>query len=342
MPSATFLFRTAALGVLLLNVAAEWAVAASPRPAGELVDVGGYRLHVHCTGTGSPTVLFENGSADFSFVWDLVQPEVSKFTRTCSYDRAGYAWSDPGPQPRSFEQLNLELHTVLQKMGVAGPYVLVGQSYGGFVVRAFAERYPKEVVGVVLVDAAHEDQRVNIQGKVVRIRDMAKGTVLPPPRLQLSEAEKKQYAELAKQPSQAGPDAVEPPLDRLSAADQKLYLWAIVQPFLPVTVGSELDSSQEEIALWFKNKKISTTPLGNIPLVVISRGGGGYADTPEVSGAQLEAERKQEQAELTHLSRNSRQVIAKHSGHNIHLEDPTLVVQEIRAVVEGARHKATL
>jgi len=118
-------------------------------------------------------------------------------------------------------------------------------------------------------------------------------------------------------------------------------LWAIVQPFLPFTVGSELNSSQEEIALWYSSHKIAAVPLGNIPLVVITRGEGGYPDAPEVSGAQLENERKQEQAELTHLSRNSRQVIAEHSGHNIHVEDPALVVQEIRAVVEAARHKAT-
>ena len=214
--------------------------------------------------------MFENGSADFSLVWDLVQPGVSKFTRACSYDRGGYAWSDPGPMPRSFDQLNLELHTALQKAGVQGPYVLVGQSYGGFVVRAYAERYRNEVAGVVLVDAAHENQRVMIQGKAIRIRDMAKGATLPPPRLQLTDAEKKQYAELRQTPAEAGPDAVEPPLDKLSPEDQKLYLWAIVQPFLPLTVGSELDSSQEEIALWYAAKKISTTPLGDMPLIVIS------------------------------------------------------------------------
>ena len=341
MPMPVIPLRTAAICLLLLNLAARCG-AAQPKAPGELVDLGGYRLHVHCTGGGSPTVLFENGSADFSFVWDLVQPEVAKFARACSYDRGGYAWSDPGPQPRTFAQLNLELHTALQRAGVKGPYVLVGQSYGGFVVRGFAETYKSEVAGVVLVDAAHENQRVNIQGNVVRIRDMAKGTPLPAPRLQLSEAEKKQYAELAKRPPQPGPEAVEPPLDKLSTEDQKLYLWAIVQPFLPVTVGSELDSSQEEIALWYSSHQIATAPLGGIPLVVISRGSGGYEDTPEISGAQLEAERKQQQAELTHLSRNSRQVIAEHSGHNIHIEDPALVVWEIRAVVEAARKKAAL
>ena len=327
--------RIVLIATLLLPLGGECAT--PPAPPGQLVDVGGYKLHLHCTGQGSPTVLFENGSADFSFVWDLVQPDVAKFTRACSYDRAGSAWSDPGPLPRSFDQINLELYTALQKAGIHGPYVLVGQSYGGFVVRAFAERYKSEVAGVVLVDAAHENERIMIQDKVVRIRDMAKGTTLPPPRLQVSDAEKKQYAELRQQTPQPGPEAVEPPLDKLSPADQKLYLWAIVQPFLPISVGSELDSSQEVIAGWYSSKKISSVPLGNIPLIVISRGEGDYPDTPEVSGKQLEQERKEQQAELVHLSRNGKQVIAEHSGHNIHLEDPTLVVQQIREVVEATR-----
>ena len=125
---------------------------------------------------------------------------------------------------------------------------------------------------------------------------MAKGATLPQPRLQLNDAEKKQYVELRQKPAEAGPTAVEPPLDKLSTEDQKAELWAIVQPFLPIAVGSELDSSQEEIAVWYSAKKISTTPLGDIPLVVISRGEGGYPDTPEVSGKQLDQERREEQA----------------------------------------------
>jgi pimeloyl-ACP methyl ester carboxylesterase len=242
MPSVTLAyFRIALMATLLLPL--KGGCTTMPAAPGQLVDIGGYKLHLHCTGQGAPTVLFENGSADFSFIWDLVQPNVAKFTRACSYDRAGSAWSDPGPLPRSFNQINLELYTALQKAGVHGPYVLVGQSYGGFVVRAFAERYKSDVVGVVLVDAAHENERVLIQGKAVRIRAMAKGTTLPAPRLGLNDGEKKQYAELRQQPPQAGPEAVEPPVDKLPPEDQKRYLWAIVQPFLPISVGSELDSS---------------------------------------------------------------------------------------------------
>jgi pimeloyl-ACP methyl ester carboxylesterase len=309
----------------------------APSPPGQLVDIGGYKLHLHCIGSGSPTVVFENGSADFSFVWDLVQPGVSKFTRACSYDRAGSAWSDPGPMPRSFEQINLELHTALTKAGIGGPYVMVGQSYGGFLVRAFAEKYKSDVVGVVLVDAAHENERVNINGQVVRIRDMAKGTTLPPPRLQLNDSEVKQYAALREKPIEKGPPAVEPPYNKLPLGDQKAELWAIVQPFLPVAVGSELDSSQEEVAVWYSSHKIASVPLGHTRLVVLTRGKDDYQDTPDISAQQLAEERHAEQIELTKLSNNSKQVIAAKRGHNIQLEDPELVVQVIRDVVEAVK-----
>src|SRR5436190_614794 len=154
--------RTGACTGFLALVAA---AATPPKPPGKLVDLGGHRLHLCCTGKGSPTVVVENGLGDFSFDWILVQSRVSGFTRICTYDRAGYAWSDPGPRPRTFAQLNLELRDALAKLGEKAPYVLVGHSFGGPVVRQYALTYPGEVVGMILVDSVHEDQRVPIAGK---------------------------------------------------------------------------------------------------------------------------------------------------------------------------------
>jgi len=130
------------------------APANAPKPPGKLVDLGGHKLHVNCTGKESPTVIVETGLGDFSFDWILVQAKVDGFARICTYDRAGYAWSDPGPKPRTFAQINLELHDALAKLGEHGPYVLVGHSYGGPLVRSFAAIYPNDVAGIVLVDAA--------------------------------------------------------------------------------------------------------------------------------------------------------------------------------------------
>lgn len=125
---------------------------------GKSVDVGGHELNIDCTGQGSPTVVLDSGLGVPAMGWNAVQPEIAKFTRVCSYDRAGYGWSDAGPLPRTSAQLAQELHTLLQNAGERPPFVLVGHSFGGFNVRVYNGRYPDQVVGVVLVDASQEDQ----------------------------------------------------------------------------------------------------------------------------------------------------------------------------------------
>jgi pimeloyl-ACP methyl ester carboxylesterase len=128
---------------------------------GQLVDVGGHHLHLHCTGAaqeGSPTVILEAGGAMMSAHWAWVQTALAGTTHVCAYDRAGAGWSEAGPAPRDAQQIATELHTLLAQAGISGPYVLAGHSIGGLYVRAFAGRYPDEVAGLVLVDASHPDQ----------------------------------------------------------------------------------------------------------------------------------------------------------------------------------------
>ena len=122
------------------------------------MDVGGYRLHINCTGTGSPTVVIDAGWGDWSTAWGFVQPEVAKTTRVCTYDRAGMGWSDAGPLPRDAAQYAKELHTLLKNANIPGPYVMVGHSLGGFAVRVFVHDYASEIVGVVLIDSMTPQQ----------------------------------------------------------------------------------------------------------------------------------------------------------------------------------------
>ena len=128
-----------------------------PRP-GHLVNAGGVRLNLYCTGLGNPTVVLDAGLADSLDSWRRVQPEIARFTRVCSYDRAGYGYSDPGPMPRTSERIAGELHVALRSAGEKPPYLLVGHSFGGFNVRVFSGKYSDEVFGLILVDATQEDQ----------------------------------------------------------------------------------------------------------------------------------------------------------------------------------------
>jgi len=132
-------------------------VAPRPTPPGQMVDVGGYQLYLYCTGTGSPTVILEAGLEGDDISWKLVQPEVAQFTRVCSYDRAGLAHSDYGPTPRDAEMSAMDLHTLLTKADISPPYVLVGHSFGGLLIRRFAFDYPQEVDGLIFVDSLHEN-----------------------------------------------------------------------------------------------------------------------------------------------------------------------------------------
>lgn len=314
------------------------ATTSEPKPLGKLVDLGGHRLHVNCTGKGSPTVVVENGLGDFSFDWILVQSRVSRFTRICTYDRAGYAWSDPGPKPRTFSQVNLELRDALSKLGEQGPFVLVGHSYGGAVVRSFAMTYPHEVAGIVLVDASFEGQRVGIGGKAtMRLGEGAKGSSIPPPREDMKESDRP-VVRVNTTPQAQQP--LDPMYNVLSPAEQKLQLWAESLPEIDDAENSQREWSGEYFAKWLVTPQAGT--LGTIPLIVLTRAEGGYSDGDyEIPAAQLEKDRKEGQAKLTLLSTNSKQVIV-HSGHNMELQAPEDVTAAIRRVVEAARRHGKL
>src|ERR1700738_3713684 len=153
---AVLSITVAVSGQQVANGDSSLADAAYARP-GQLVDAGGFRLNLYCMGNGSPTVVFDSGWGDWAPAWSKVQPEVAKWTRACSYDRAGAGFSDPGPMPRTSGRIAEELRTALHHAGIAGPYILVGHSFGGDNVRTFADLYMREVAGLVLVDADSDD-----------------------------------------------------------------------------------------------------------------------------------------------------------------------------------------
>ncbi|HEX8723140.1 MAG TPA: alpha/beta hydrolase [Pyrinomonadaceae bacterium] len=329
---------TAFLLLLPLSAAARQK---EPAPPGRLLDVGGYRLHINCTGTGGPAVVLVAGAGDFSFDWGPVQPGVSRFARVCSYDRAGLAWSDPGPTPRTMLQDAAELHALLRAAGVRPPYVLVGHSIGGLIARVYAERYPRETAALVLVDPTHEDTVLMYQGKFVRVRDGARGRLVPAPQTVRNSpprpASKEDVEQFEFNRKVFGAPKIEPPFDKLPARARAARLWFLSRP--PRSAAGE-DFWAEELQAMYEARAKSPRPLGDTPLVVLLPGPE-HGDPPQGISADewrsVNEEKRRQKEGLTDLSRNSRLVVSAKSGHHIQLEEPRAVVGAVRLAVTAAR-----
>jgi pimeloyl-ACP methyl ester carboxylesterase len=321
------------IGILLLTGIS---LAAQPPlpPPGQMVDLGGWRLHLNCTGTANasqPTAILEAGAGDSSVDWSLVQPRVARFARVCSYDRAGSAWSDPGPRPRTMHQIVWELHTLLTKAGVKPPFVLVGHSYGGWLVRLYASTYPSEVAGMVLVEAGADNPRRILPGqKFGRASDIATGQPNPPEKtsgpLQESEIPPRILGLIENSIRESAQHANDPPRDKLPADAQRMRAWTVSQVKFAASNDNAAEADELMGMLAERNRKKDL--LGEMPLVVLSRG------VPEDKPA-AEEEHAAEQVALVTLSRAGRQVIAQRSGHHIPIDEPELVATAIRDVMAG-------
>jgi pimeloyl-ACP methyl ester carboxylesterase len=317
-------------------VAAIAAAAQSPAPLGKMVDLGGYRIHLYCTGSGKQTVVLSPGGGDFSFAWYLVQRQLQRSTRVCSYDRAGSAWSDPGPQPLTLRQEAYELELALKLSGERAPYILAGHSIGGLVVRTFAEGYPDETAGMVLVDAPSPDGTMGYYGKLVRVRDLAKRTIPPvqtmktSPPAPISDADREQALQFMNH-------KIDPPFDRLPAEIQKLQLWA--QQLPPAAAHSEKDDyTPEEWQFLYESQEFGH-PFGDKPLITMI-GMKEAEDRPASMPAEqwhiLHTEKIEQKRAFTSLSTNSKAVEVQEAGHAIHLEAPDAVVNVIHDVMNAA------
>ena len=283
-------------------------LAATP-PPGRLVDVGGHRLHLWCTGStapGAPTVFFDSGLGGDAFDWTDIAPEIGKFTQACTYDRAGMGYSDPGPVPRTSAQIAQELAQLIQNSGIAGPVILVGLSFGGFNTRIVASEHPDLVAGLVLVGASHENQ-----GERYAAAGLPSGR---PPAVLLKLGPiaaslgilRLMGVTLAAPPEQA-PDQVRGFVLATAYRTSRYY-----------AMRSELQHTREsglEVA--------ATRRQLTIPLVVVSPG--------NESGVRAEINREL-QADLVTLSTRACQVIAEESGHGIG-NQPEFVISAIRDVL---------
>ena len=289
-----------------------------PAP-GEMVDVGGYSMHLYCTGEGGvPAVVMDSGLGGTVLDWQLVQPEVAEFARVCTFDRAGMGWSEPGAQPRTSQQIVEELHALLSNAEVQGPYVLVGHSFGGTNVQLYASRYPDEVAGMVLVDSALEDLDLlpitqSLQGSPELTKVLATIGVTRLP-----------YTLWGETIGQTAPD-LEDEQAAISSHAKQVY-----------ESMDELSSLRES----FEQQLAATVSLGDKPLIVLTAGplklqGTGLS---QEQMDQMDEAHTRTQAALTQGSQNSKQIVAEGSGHYIHVEQPDLVIDAIRQVVDAARN----
>jgi pimeloyl-ACP methyl ester carboxylesterase len=290
--------------------------ASAPTPPGTLLDVGGYRIHVYCTGSGSPTVMIVG--AAFSFDWDLVQSPVARFTRVCTFDPSGTAWSDPFQSAVHVLDPNAplhstptcgdrvaEIHRVITSAPAEAPYILVGFSVGALWERLYAARYPPGIAGMVIVDHAF------LAGDKAAIAPQASAPV-----------SSRRYTGpvlLAQTPLAFGfEDDVN--FDKLPELDQELHKWALAQP--PVRPNEAMaEECFAQINSAIGNRPY---PLGNMPLTVIRT----HNESPGY--AEL-------QAKVLSLSHRSRQVIAWNSSHMVPIDEPEVIVSEIQVMVEATR-----
>ena len=290
-------------------------------------------MHIDVKGKSSPAVIMIAGSQAFSFDWSLVMPDISKITLVCTYDRPALAWSDPGPMPRTFDQDIYELHTLLQKSGIKPPYILVGHSLGGIIARLFEKKYSNEVKGLVLVDATSEDATLFMNGKIQRLRTFSQNRAIPPVKTRPDSSTKvPSMQELQDMWKMIGEPKTEPPFDKLPSKFQKQRIWATRQPkFLMADNGSYW---ADEFEAMYADSLYS---LGNKPIYVLSSGRDAFSKNTDSAMRAIWLEKLEQKEKMANLSTNSKHIITTKSGHEIHLEEPELVIIAIKEVINAVR-----
>jgi pimeloyl-ACP methyl ester carboxylesterase len=279
-------------------------------PPGRRFDIGGIDLHLYCVGEGSPTVVLDAGLGGFSLEWAPVQLPLSTELRICSYDRAGYGWSDAVRGRRTTVAIVTELRQLLDVAGERGPFVLVGHSFGGYTVQGFAQRFPEDTAGLVLVDASHPAQhdrlprRLADEGQKQPTRGRRLQTATPT----LPDGFPTEYAEVAYHLMYA----------RKAVGAQRKEL-------------ADFDASGRQLQ--------SGGPLPPVPLIVLTRG---LRVWPRDDfGDEMERVWTELQNDLTRVAGPSAHWYALQSGHYIHLDEPAIVIEAVKAVVLAARNATT-
>jgi pimeloyl-ACP methyl ester carboxylesterase len=310
---------------------------------GRLVDVGGFRLNLYCTGSGSPAVVFDSGFGDWAPAWSKVQPQIAKWTRACSYDRAGAGFSDPGPMPRTSVRIAGELRTALHNAGIAGPYILVGSAFGGDNVRTFADLYTDEVAGLVLDDADPDD----LEPKAMQ-EEAHRGHAGLPSELRACRNLIAEHKPLPALP--AGPG--QPPQ---TCAQQFFFRGLPEAEWSPELNAKVLEIARTKVAMYDADaSEMEQTPadeaylqqhrrsIGSRPVRVLTSRNHGVGhleekppDTPK--HLKYEQETTLAQARWLELSSNAKQIFAHNSSEYIQFDEPETLINAVREVYDQTK-----
>ena len=313
---------------------------------GQLVDAGGFRLNLYCMGSGSPTVVFDSGWGDWAPAWSKVQPQIARWTRACSYDRAGTGFSDPGPMPRTSVRIADELHKALHNGGITGPYILVASAFGADNMRVFADRYMPEVAGLVMVDGDADD----LEPKEMQ-DETHRGHAAIPSDLRACRDLIAAHKPLPVLPSRPG-------RPQQTCAQRFFYRGLPEAEWSPDLNAKLLEIAQTKVAMYDAYaSEMEQTPFdeeylqqhqrsfGSRPIRVLTSGNHGVghletkpADTPE--HLKYERETTLAQARWLKLSSNAKQILARNSSEYIQFDEPETVISAIREVFDQARRSA--
>lgn len=311
----TYLFALTFLLSVCLGINAQ----TNYKPLGKLIDIGSFKLHFYCLGKGNPTTILAAGSGGWTIHLLELQKELAKTTRVCSYDRAGFGWSEAGTMPRTAKQDATELHELLVKSGEKAPFVLVGQSYGGYVSRLYLEMFTNEVAGIALIESGQENQWKNLP---VAKRMMEYGII--------DLKEKYQNSRNGKVKKEDFKGDFPPEL-------LPIYQEAMMQPKMQEAHLSTLENIETSAQQLGKTKK-----LGNLPLIVLSAGNsfGAFIPNNEKNRPMLEGLNKgwmELQFDLAALSTNSQHLISAKNTHDIVNENPKLVASVINLLIANIK-----
>lgn len=285
-------------------------------PLGQLIDVGGHRLHVLSKGTEGPTVVIEQGAGGPSLAWFDLQEQIATFARVCLYDRAGYQWSDPVSGPRSLQDRVKDLHILLAKADLPRPYVLVAHSYGGFLVRLFARDYRESVAGLVLIDTP--DASVYFRNTVLSRYSQIAGVMIAMKFLSAVGLPRILQHLFAKRTDNAA-----------SKVSGQITAGMVRREYF--AAASDDIASLKRASQWLRQSD-ALGLLGDIPLVVITHGQ--PFPGPFVV---LEEGWREGQEKLAALSTNSVLIVADKANHMIYQDEPRVVVDAIQSVVAAVR-----